>query len=189
LSVGERIGLALSNLRLRSELRELAIHDPLTGLHNRRYMEEALVLELSRAERSGFPVGIIMLDIDKFKGFNDGFGHAAGDELLRGLGALIRSNLRAGDIACRYGGEELLIILPQAGAESARTRAEELRERVKGLDIRMNGAPTAAVTISLGVGAYPEHGATRDEVLAAVDAALYRAKKEGRNRTITADKE
>src|SRR5208337_2795571 len=132
-SVAEHIGLALSNLMLRSDLRQLSIHDPLTGLFNRRYMEETLEIEIRRAERTEHPIGVIMLDLDHFKTFNDRFGHAAGDEVLRALGALLRTHLRAGDIACRYGGEEFVLILTEASRETAWQRAEDIRQRVKGL--------------------------------------------------------
>src|SRR5208283_5066343 len=140
-SVAEHIGLALSNLMLRSDLRQLSIHDPLTGLYNRRYMEETLETEIRRAERKGHPIGVIMLDIDHFKAFNDGFGHAAGDQMLRSIGALVIENLRAGDIACRYGGEEMLLILPEASIEAAAHRAEELRARAKKLEVRHLDTP------------------------------------------------
>ncbi|HYW82398.1 MAG TPA: diguanylate cyclase, partial [Spirochaetia bacterium] len=135
-SVAEHIGLALSNLMLRSDLRQLSIHDPLTSLFNRRYMEETLEIEIRRAERTGHPIGVIMLDLDHFKTFNDRFGHAAGDEVLRALGTLMRTHLRAGDIACRYGGEEFVLILTEASRDTAWQRAEDIRQRVKGLEVR-----------------------------------------------------
>jgi diguanylate cyclase (GGDEF)-like protein len=185
-SVAEHIGLALSNLKLRSTLKELSIHDPLTGLHNRRYMEEALELELRRAERKALCVGLIMLDIDRFKEFNDGFGHAAGDELLRSLGAAMREQLRAGDVACRYGGEEFLLILPEAGLEVTTRRAEQLRQHVKQMTVSHLDKPLGPVTISLGVAVYPDHGREPGELIKSADAALYRAKAEGRNRVVSA---
>ena len=185
-SVAEHIGLALSNLMLRSDLRQLSIHDPLTGLYNRRYMEETLETEIRRAERKEQPIGLIMLDIDHFKAFNDGFGHAAGDQMLRCIGSLILTNLRAGDIACRYGGEELLLILPEAAVEAAAHRAEEIRARARKLEVTHMEKPLGPVTVSLGVAVYPSHGRTRDEVLAAVDAALYKAKQDGRDRVVVA---
>ena len=160
-SVAEHIGLALSNLMLRSDLRQLSIHDPLTGLYNRRYMEETLETEIRRAERKQHSIGVIMLDIDHFKAFNDGFGHAAGDQMLRSIGALIHSHLRAGDIACRYGGEELLLILPEATVEAAAHRAEELRARAKKLEVKHMDTPLGPVTVSLGVAVFPAHGRTR----------------------------
>jgi diguanylate cyclase (GGDEF)-like protein len=186
LSVADRVGLALSNLMLRSDLRELSIHDPLTGLYNRRYMEETLELEIRRAERKRETIGIILLDIDHFKAFNDGYGHGAGDELLHSLGAILVSCLRAGDIACRYGGEEFLLILPEATVDAAARRAEDLRDRVKRLDVRFLDKPLGRITISVGVAAYPGLGRTRDEILAAADRALYHAKEAGRDRVVVA---
>jgi diguanylate cyclase (GGDEF)-like protein len=185
-SVAEHIGLALSNLKLRSTLRELSIHDPLTNLHNRRYMEEALELELRRAERKKLPVGLIMLDIDHFKQFNDGFGHGAGDELLRRLGAAMREHLRAGDVACRYGGEEFLLILPEATLEVTTRRAEQLRLHVKQMSVSYQEKPLGPVTISLGVAVFPDHGPGAEELIKSADAALYRAKAEGRDRVAAA---
>jgi diguanylate cyclase (GGDEF)-like protein len=185
-SVAEHIGLSLSNLMLRSDLRQLSIHDPLTGLYNRRYMEEALETEIRRAERKGHSIGVIMLDIDHFKAFNDGFGHAAGDQMLRSIGALVLEHLRAGDIACRYGGEELLLILPEASVETVAHRAEDLRIRAKQLEVRHLETPLGPVTVSLGVSVYPAHGRTRDALLAAADVSLYRAKQDGRDRVVVA---
>jgi diguanylate cyclase (GGDEF)-like protein len=186
-SVAEHIGLALSNLMLRSDLRQLSIHDPLTGLYNRRYMEETLETEIRRAERKGHFIGVIMLDIDHFKAFNDGFGHAAGDQMLRSIGALILDNLRAGDIACRYGGEELLLILPEVTIEAASRRAEDLRAKAKKLDVKHGETPLGPVTVSLGVAVYPAHGTTRDALVASADASLYKAKQEGRDRVVVAE--
>ncbi len=185
-SVAEHIGLALSNLKLRSDLRELSIHDPLTGLHNRRYMEEALELELRRAQRKQLCVGLIMLDIDHFKEFNDSFGHGAGDELLRRLGAAMREHLRAGDVACRYGGEEFLLILPEAGLEVTDRRAEQLRQHVKQMAVSYQEKPLGPVSISLGVAVYPDHGESPGELIKSADTALYRAKAEGRDRVVSA---
>jgi diguanylate cyclase (GGDEF)-like protein len=183
-SVAEHIGLALSNIMLRSDLRQLSIHDPLTGLYNRRYMEETLETEIRRSERKPRTIGVIMLDIDHFKAFNDGFGHAAGDQMLRAIGGLVMSRLRAGDIACRFGGEELVLILPEASVEAAAHRAEDLRAGAKKLEVKHLDTPLGQVTISLGVAVYPAHGAAWQEVLASADAALYKAKQDGRDRVV-----
>ena len=185
-SVGDRVALALSNLMLRSDLRQLSIRDPLTGLFNRRYMEEALEIERQRAERKSASIGLIMLDIDHFKSFNDGFGHAAGDKLLRDLGGLILAHLRAGDIACRYGGEEFVLILPEASSEVAAARAEELRKRVGDLHIDVEGRSLGAISVSLGVAVYPADADSRERLLAAADACLYKAKAQGRDRVVVA---
>ncbi len=186
-SVADRVGLALSNLMLRSDLRQLSIHDPLTGLFNRRYMEEALEIETHRADRKGTSIGVIMLDIDHFKAFNDGFGHAAGDDLLRALAGLMQGRLRAGDIACRYGGEEFVLILPEAGVEASAARAEDVRQRVKTLDVKSGETKLGPITISAGVAVFPADAPSRDELLRVADACLYQAKEAGRDRVVVAE--
>ncbi|MBI3003318.1 MAG: diguanylate cyclase [candidate division NC10 bacterium] len=185
-SVSEHIALALANLRLQETLRSQAIRDPLTGLFNRRYMEESLEREIRRAGRTGVPVGIIMLDIDHFKRFNDTFGHEAGDTLLGALGNFVRAHIRAGDIACRYGGEEFTLILPEATLEATRVRAEQLREGVKKLQVPHRGRLLGPITLSLGVATFPDHGSTSESLLSAADGVLYRAKQEGRDRVVVA---
>jgi diguanylate cyclase (GGDEF)-like protein/PAS domain S-box-containing protein len=183
-TVAEHIALALSNLTLRETLRQQAIRDPLTNLFNRRYMEESLDRELSRAARRGSPLGVIMLDIDHFKPVNDTFGHAAGDTLLRAIGALLLAHTRAEDIACRYGGEEFTLILPDSSLEDTWRRAEQLRAAVKRVRVRHGGEPLDAITISAGVASYPQHGAVPEALLRAADLALYQAKAEGRDRVV-----
>jgi len=185
-AVAEHIALALSNLGLREKLRQQSIRDILTGLFNRRYMEESLERELHRAEREKNPVGVIMFDIDHFKTFNDDFGHDGGDALLHELGMFFKKNIRGGDVACRYGGEEFVAVLPAATLEETRFRAEELRRGVKELIINHLGKPLGKCTISLGVALFPDNGATRDELLKSADNALYRAKNEGRDRVVVA---
>jgi len=165
---------------LQASLREQAIRDPLTGLFNRRYLEETLERELARAERQGQPVGIIMMDIDHFKSTNDTFGHEAGDLMLRVLGDMLLAESRRGDIACRYGGEEFLVILPGASLDTARRRAEQWRADFETLRVAYSGSALQG-TLSLGVVAFPHHGRTRDDLLRAVDKALYAAKSAGRN--------
>jgi diguanylate cyclase (GGDEF)-like protein len=128
-----------------------------------------------------------MLDIDHFKAFNDGFGHAAGDDLLRALGSLVHARLRAGDIACRFGGEEFVLILPEASLEATREKAEELRAHVKAMEVRSLDKRLGPVSISLGIAIVPDHGRVREEVLRVADAALYRAKGEGRDRVVVAE--
>lgn len=187
LSAADRIGLALSNLMLREDLRRLSLHDPLTGLFNRRFLEESLEVEISRAERSLAPIGLIMLDLDHFKDYNDEFGHQAGDELLQALGRLVSGLLRTGDIACRYGGEEFVFILPEASGPAAVERAEEIRKAVLALDISFDGKKLPNVSASMGVAAYPAQAKTAGELLAAADACLYKAKNGGRNRVVFAE--
>jgi diguanylate cyclase (GGDEF)-like protein/PAS domain S-box-containing protein len=183
--VTEHLALALTNLRMRERMRELAIRDPLTGLFNRRYLDETLIRELRRASRHSHPVGVIMLDIDHFKGFNDTYGHDAGDALLREMAAFLQRHTRKDDIACRYGGEEFMLILPGAELAHTRRRAEDLRTGVRNLQVQHNGQWLGQITISVGVAVFPEHGDNDEEVVKAADKALYRAKRQGRDRVIT----
>lgn len=186
-NVSEHIALALANLKLRETLRSQSIRDPLTGLFNRRYMEESLERELHRAHRKHSAVGIIMLDIDRFKRFNDTFGHDAGDTLLRELGTFLQSHVRGEDIACRCGGEEFTLILPETSPVVARQRAEDIREGVKHLSVQHHHQPLGAITFSVGVATFPDHGETAEAVLRAADGALYRAKHAGRDRIEVAE--
>ncbi|MBI3360334.1 MAG: PAS domain S-box protein [Chloroflexi bacterium] len=183
-SVADSIALAIANLNLRESLRQQSIRDPLTGLFNRRYLEETMLRETHRAERNGHPLGIIMLDLDHFKRFNDTFGHGAGDMLLREVGTLLQSHVRGEDIACRYGGEEFTLIMPEASMEVTRLRAERMREEAKRAQLQFHGQLLGAVTLSAGVAIFPEHGSTPEAVIRAADAALYRAKREGRDRVV-----
>jgi len=176
------IGLALANLRLRETLRSQAIRDPLTGLFNRRYMEESLARELRRSARSHHPLGAIMLDLDRFKQFNDVFGHEAGDTVLRQLGHFLQTRTRQEDIACRYGGEEFVVILPDASVEITRQRAESLCEEFKKLELKHRGRSIGRVTVSAGVSVFPAHASTAEDLLRIADRALYRAKAAGRDR-------
>ena len=184
-TVAEAMALALANLKLRETLRNQAIRDGLTGLFNRRYLEETLDRELSRSKRQGSPLGVIMLDLDHFKEYNDTYGHNAGDELLMSLGELIQDQIRREDIACRYGGEEFLLIMPGAPLEVALNRAEELNRSVKNLHTR--NTSLKPITISAGVAIFPDHGGAGKEVIRAADAALYRAKAKGRDRVLVAN--
>jgi diguanylate cyclase (GGDEF)-like protein/PAS domain S-box-containing protein len=186
-TVVEQTSLALSNIKLREALREQSIRDPLTGLYNRRYMEEALKQQLSRATRQLHPMGIIMIDIDHFKSFNDTYGHAAGDALLHELGQFLQSHIRGEDIACRYGGEEFILIMPDASLEAAQQRAEHLRNEIRQMQVQNTVQSYRAITLSIGVAIYPLHGLTIDAVLHAADVALYRAKKEGRDRVVVTE--
>ena len=185
-AIVEHIALALSNLNLRETLRQQSIRDILTGLFNRRYMEESLERELHRALREKKTVGVIMFDIDHFKDFNDQFGHDGGDSLLRELGNFFNKNTRASDVVARYGGEEFVIIMPGASLEQTRIRAQEFRQAVKELLVYHLGKPLGRCTISLGVAAYPEHGTSIDKLLKNADNALYLAKNEGRDRVVVA---
>ncbi|MEQ8757251.1 MAG: PAS domain S-box protein [Coleofasciculus sp. G1-WW12-02] len=186
LTVAEHLALSLANLKLRETLSQQSIRDALTGLFNRRYMEESLEREIHRAQRHQRPMGIIMLDIDHFKHFNDTFGHEAGDIVLRELGIFLQRNVRASDIACRYGGEELMLILPDASLADTKQRAEQIRQDVKDLQIEYHHQLLDAIAISVGVAAFAEHGSTAEELISAADRALYQAKAQGRDQVVVA---
>jgi diguanylate cyclase (GGDEF)-like protein/PAS domain S-box-containing protein len=174
-------------LKSQALLREQSVRDHLTGLFNRRYLEETLERELLRAARKQLSLGVIMLDVDNLKQFNDTWGHAAGDEILRELGSLLLRQVRGEDIACRYGGDEFILVLPDASREVIGERAEQICGYAKCFHLQIDGQNLAAVTLSLGVAISPEHGVTSSGILRAVDAALYRAKHEGRGRVIMAE--
>lgn len=183
---GEQIALALANIRLRATLREQSSRDPLTGLFNRRYMEESLDRELRRATREEYSLGVIMADLDHLKAFNDAYGHAAGDMALQLVGTFLHGAVRGEDVACRFGGEEFVVILPKATLEDTRRRAEALRLGVASQRVEPRGPTLPAVTMSLGVAAFPDHGASAEALLQAADQALYRAKAAGRDRVAVA---
>jgi diguanylate cyclase (GGDEF)-like protein len=188
-TAARQIALTIANLNLKNHLMQQAIRDPLTGLFNRRYMEETLEREIFRVMRKDAPLGIIMADLDHFKKFNDTLGHVAGDVLLQTIGNLLRSNIRREDIACRYGGDEFVLILPEAPLEITQQRAEKLRQEVEKLQLDYRGRTLGQVTISLGVAAFPAHGDQVVAILKAADTALYQAKEGGRNRVETAEAE
>lgn len=172
---------------LEAELRFLSVHDPLTSLFNRRYLEATLERELQRAARNEHRMAVIMIDIDHFKRLNDTYGHPAGDNVLRALGGFLQQRVRASDIPCRYGGEEFALILPETSLPVAHKRAELLRSNVTSLNLEHEGQRVGPITLSLGVAAFPQHGSSGSALLKAADIALYRAKKEGRNRTVIGD--
>jgi diguanylate cyclase (GGDEF)-like protein len=185
-ALGETISLALSNLKLRDTLRQQSIRDPLTGLYNRRFLEEYLVHERVRATRKNRPLSVIMLDIDHFKRFNDTFGHDAGDAILRRMGLLLQGHVRGSDIACRIGGEEFALLLPEAPLPIAYQRAENILDTVRRLQLKHRGQVLGAITVSLGVAAFPKHGETPEALIRAADRALYQAKEGGRNKLASA---
>jgi diguanylate cyclase (GGDEF)-like protein/PAS domain S-box-containing protein len=182
ITMSEHIAMALSNLRLHETLRSQSIRDPLTGLFNRRFMEESLELEIRRAARNQRPLGMIMIDLDHFKYFNDNFGHEAGDLLLKELGTLLRTNIRGEDIACRYGGEEFTLILPEGTSAVTRQRADFYKDAIQRLDVHFRGMPLGRITASMGVAVFPDHGRTAQALIEAADKALYRSKAAGRDR-------
>ncbi|HXZ14361.1 MAG TPA: diguanylate cyclase [Candidatus Sulfotelmatobacter sp.] len=183
----EQIGLSVSNLRLREALRNQSTRDPLTGLFNRRYLEETMQRETRRAVRAEHSLGMILLDLDHFKTFNDTYGHGAGDTVLREAANFLAKCVRAEDIVCRFGGEEFLVILPMADLKATQVRAERIRCQLREKTIMHLGKSLGMVTVSVGVAVLPDHGTAPNELFAAADAALYRAKREGRDRVVVAE--
>jgi diguanylate cyclase (GGDEF)-like protein/PAS domain S-box-containing protein len=169
-----------------STLREQSVRDHLTGLFNRRYMEETLERELMRASRKGLSLGVIMLDVDGLKRCNDTWGHAAGDAVLRELGSLLRMHFRGEDVSCRYGGDEFVIILPDATRKATYERAQFICGYAKQFRQTFEGKILDATTLSLGVAIFPEHGSNSTDILRAADNALYHAKHEGRAQVVMA---
>ena len=165
-------------------LRAEAIHDPLTGLFNRRYLEETLPRELHRAQRAHSPLCVAMLDLDNFKRFNDTYGHDAGDSLLRELGRLLLGKLRKSDISCRYGGEEFVLVLPDSSAADAKQRMEQIRAQIKELQIPHGEQQLRAITVSAGVAQAEDPAPNPSQLLRAADTALYAAKNAGRDRVM-----
>jgi len=183
-TVAEQLALALGNARLRESLRRQSVLDPLTGLFNRRHFDAALKRELARARRKNVPVSLVMVDIDHFKRVNDDYGHAIGDAVLRTIAQQLRLGIREGDIACRYGGEEMVLLLPECTAADASKRAEAIRVALAGITPNPEGEGPESVTASFGVAAYPVHAQDAEALFWAADKALYRAKQHGRNRVV-----
>jgi diguanylate cyclase (GGDEF)-like protein/PAS domain S-box-containing protein len=182
-----QVGLSVANIRLREALRSQSIKDSLTGLYNRRYLTEMLDREIRRAIRAEQSLGILMLDLDHFKKFNDTYGHDAGDAVLRQTAAFLTKSIRAEDIVCRFGGEEFIVILPTADLKAAHARAERIRSKLRELTVLHQGHSLGMITVSVGVAALPLHGTAPQALLDAADAALYRAKREGRDRVADAE--
>ena len=180
-ALAEQLSLAVGSLRLQETLRSGSERDPLTDLYNRRHLEISLQRELARATRHGFPVSLIMLDVDHFKSFNDANGHDAGDEVLRNVAHVLKRHTRVEDVACRYGGEEFLLVLPACPVDDAYAKAEAIREAIAQLHVFSRGIALPRVTASLGIACYPEDGERMEDLIAEADAALYRAKSSGRN--------
>lgn len=181
-TTAETIKLALSNLKLRDELHRQAIHDPLTGLFNRRYLDETLPRELLMARRRNSPLCIVMLDLDGFKKINDSFGHSAGDSILHDFGSVLRERLRKSDISCRYGGDEFVLVLPDSTITDTHERVEQIRKLMMEFKIHSGFQSAGAITISAGIAQAPEHGTTELELLRAADEAMYTAKQAGGDR-------
>lgn len=170
---------------LQAALQEQVIRDSLTGLYNRRYLDDAIERELSRATREGNPVTLAILDIDHFKQVNDKYGHQAGDEVLRVVGQMLRDHTRASDIPCRMGGEEFVVMLPNMGLDDAQVRTEKLRSLFAAMEIQF-GQLMIKATLSIGLASYPAHGRSASELIRLADAALYQAKQNGRNQVAVA---
>ncbi|MBM4181525.1 MAG: diguanylate cyclase [Betaproteobacteria bacterium] len=184
-TLAEALKLALSNIRLREALREQATRDPLTGLFNRRYLDETLPRELHACLREDQPLAIAILDIDHFKRYNDTWGHEAGDQVLIEVSRILREHLRASDIACRYGGEELVAVMPRAELHEARERLSRIANLVRDAEIHIHDRPLPAVTFSAGIALAPLHGDDAETLMRAADLALYAAKQAGRDRLFT----
>lgn len=180
-AISEQVGLAIANQNLRRSLSEQATRDALTGLYNRRFLMDTFPIEISRAEREGKILGVMMMDLDHFKKFNDTYGHACGDEVLSKLGAVIRRCTRGHDLCCRYGGEEFAIILQESSVEGVSHIAERICQTVREMEIIHAGQTIANLSISIGISIYPAHGNTPDELLKQADSVLYQVKENGRD--------
>lgn len=185
-AVAEHISLALADLQLREALRTQAVRDPLTGLYNRRYMQEFLDRETHRARRKNRPLAVLALDLDHFKSFNDNYGHAAGDYVLSLVGDVLLHSVRADDVACRYGGEEFIMILPECNLQQAMRRAEQIRVRLQQRPMEYQGVTQKTITVSIGVAAFDETTDRIERLLRCADEALYEAKRAGRDRVVAA---
>ncbi|MCA9555431.1 MAG: GGDEF domain-containing protein, partial [Myxococcales bacterium] len=180
-AIADQLALTKSNIGLRESLQFLATRDPLTGLFNRRHLDDSIDREFSRSKRNNSPVAAWMVDIDHFKAFNDTHGHPAADRVLAEFGRLLRTSCRDMDLACRFGGEEFVVILPDCTREDAARRAEAFREKVANTALE--------ITVSVGVAEFPGDGHSWEMVLRRADDALYQAKRTGRNRVVLASRE
>jgi diguanylate cyclase (GGDEF)-like protein len=185
-ALADGVSLALANFALREKLRNQALRDELTGLYNRRFLEETLPRVVAHAERRQAPVSVLMLDLDHFKQVNDRYGHAVGDAVLREVGGLLTARLRRMDVACRYGGEELMVVMPDCSAMDALNRAHDICGMVRTLHEKPDSS-LPPISVSIGVAAWPEHGEKMARVVEAADAALYAAKRAGRDRAFSAE--
>lgn len=187
LSVGDHLGMAIANLKLRDTLRTQSVRDPLTRLYNRRHLEESMQRELARSSRSGAPLSVLMVDVDHFKLFNDEHGHEAGDVALQLIARGLEAGMRSSDTAARFGGEEFTLVLPGLSAADARTRADIIRLGIERTVISYRNQILPNLTISIGIAVYPGGGKTYRELIDNADRALYAAKRAGRNRVVLGD--
>jgi diguanylate cyclase (GGDEF)-like protein len=188
-ALSEQIALAVSNIRLRENLRQQTIRDPLTGLYNRRFLEESLNREIARSKRSGARFALLVIDVDHFKRFNDTYGHDAGDSVLHSVGRALQDTRRQGDIVCRYGGEEFVIVLPDTDRQGATVVSTRVLQMVRSLNLSHGGRDLGQVTVSLGLATFPENGDTAKTIIQSADKALYAAKGAGRDRMMAAGEE
>jgi diguanylate cyclase (GGDEF)-like protein len=186
-SFADQLSLALVNIELRERLQNMAIKDPLTELYNRRFLDEALSRELLIAERKKTKICIAMVDIDHFKNVNDTYGHPAGDVILKQVARHVANAVRRSDIVCRYGGEEMLLVMPDCERDEGIKKASAIREGIKALVLRSDGVELPSVTVSIGVALYPDHALDRIDLVSCADQALYKAKKSGRDRVVVAE--
>ncbi|SPJ27404.1 sensor domain-containing diguanylate cyclase [Falsiruegeria mediterranea] len=177
----EQISMAIANVRMRDQLHDQSVRDPLTGLYNRRHMTDQLRKLISRSQASGAPVSLIAVDVDHFKKFNDNHGHDAGDMVLRAVGSVLQQSCDGDEIACRMGGEEFTLILPGSSPSEVQGRAEKLRKAVEDIAVRYGEKTLPRITISLGIAHYPTHGTMPQDLMRSADDALYDAKAKGRN--------
>jgi diguanylate cyclase (GGDEF)-like protein len=185
-ALAEQLALSLANLQMQESLRALSLRDPLTGLFNRRFLDESMERELARAARRVQPLSLIVIDVDHFKSINDGHGHDAGDMVLVALADVLRANSREEDIASRYGGEEFVLVMPGASCEQALRRAEELRQAIAAAQVRFRGRALGTITASFGVASSQDCGLSAAGLFHAADQALYQSKRDGRNRVTAA---
>jgi diguanylate cyclase (GGDEF)-like protein/PAS domain S-box-containing protein len=186
IAMAEHVAMALSNLRLHETLRNQSIRDQMTGLFNRSFMEESLELELRRAVRTQHPLSVIMLSLDNFQILNDNYGVDVGDSILRRTGMLLQGNIRKGDIACRFSSQTFTLILPNAGFEVSKRRAEILLDQVRGLEVKNQSELVDHISASVGLAVFPENGQTVDSLLRSAEAALSRARGGGGNQVVIA---
>jgi diguanylate cyclase (GGDEF)-like protein len=184
--MSDHLSLALANINLRESLKLQAIRDPLTNLYNRRYLDEAFENEILRAKRNEHSIGVMMIDIDHFKQFNDSFGHDAGDYTLQLVGTLLTKSIRGDDIACRYGGEEFILVLPNTELDTVIQRAEELNQAARDVELTYKDRSLGHISLSIGIALLPQHAGEAEAVIAIADKALYQAKTNGRDQFVVA---
>ena len=185
-ALGIQLGLAMANGQLLAVTKVQALRDSMTGLHNYRYLVEFLNNQAALSRRTHGQVSVLMIDIDHFRKFNNHFGHAAGDHVLRAVARKFRERIRESDLAARYGGEEFTVVLPGTTTEGAEFLAETIRRDIESEKLTFDGHDLGAINVSIGVATMPEHASMVEELIKAADGALYAAKSAGRNRVMTA---